>query len=121
MTLDEAVEQTKAKLREVDEAQSLLGDDLMAGWLDRQMRDAEALAIRAIERQTSNFAKAQASGILRYWRRKLGELHQLVAPETKAKLLARLEKLTAQQEEESYGRPGTGNGQSAGPVPYGEF
>jgi hypothetical protein len=123
MTLDEAVDHVKAKLRDVEEAETLLGDEFMAGWLERQEKDAEKLAIRAIERPTSNYAKAQASGILRYWRRKLGELHQLVAPETKKKLLDRLDKLTKQQEE-FYAGSGTDDGKSTRysvPYPFGEF
>jgi hypothetical protein len=111
------------KLDAIEEAHVLLNDPVMHGWLQRQMAEAEQTAIHAIEKPTTHFAKAQASGILRSWRRKLGELQDLTAPGLKDKLLARLEKLTKQQEA-LYAESGTDDGRStrdSEPIPFGEF
>lgn len=97
-------------------AQELLSSEVFQEWMDDQLEDAKSRCVRVVETHASNYEKAMAAGILRYWRGKRREMETQATKEYRQKRITRLEKLN--------GGKGKGSRKS-GPFPgvaaYGQF
>ena len=96
-------------------AQELLSSEVFQEWMDTQLEDAKSRCVRVVETHSSNYEKAMAAGILRYWRSKRREMETQVTKEYRQKRITRLEKLNG-------GRESSKSGPVSGIVAaYGQF
>lgn len=99
--------QTLSQLLDVAETDAaLMENEAFQAWLDREFEDAKRRCVMVVENLKSNYEKAMAAGIMRYWRSKKGELSKHASVEYRQRLREKLEELN--------GRLGNFDGVSTG-------
>ncbi len=110
--MNERVERQIAELEKekvrADQAADLMQAEVFLAWMDEQYEDARERAVRSVEHHLSNYEKAMAAGILRYWKAKRSEMERIASREYRQKLVKRLEELNARSREEH--EPGSPRG-----------
>ena len=98
----------EAELAESDANQQLLGSEVFQVWLDDELEDAKERCVRVVENHSSNYEKAMAAGILRYWRAKRLEMEKSASKEYRQKRIKRLEELNGERSESRKSGPFSG-------------
>ena len=96
MTREEEILKYEDQLAEAERSKILMESDVFQSWLDDQLADAKDRAVRAVENHLSNYEKAMAAGILRYWRAKRKNMEREATKEYRQARIKKLEELNAE-------------------------
>jgi hypothetical protein len=93
--------QALAEIERSEVYQTLLEIPAFQSWMDDEFEDARDRCVRVVENHSSNYEKAMAAGILRYWRAKRSEIERVATKEYRQKRTKRLEDLNGERTSKS--------------------
>lgn len=108
--------QAEGELANSDMCRELLASPVFQAFLDEEFDDARDRCVRVVENHSSNYEKAMAAGILRYWRAKRKGMEDAASDSYRQKRVKRLEELNGERSE----RPRK-SGSFVGIKAYGQF